>query len=318
MKSSAASFEQATRFHLMDRASRAETPDGESRELLVRLTEQAAIARQPQLAEILHRIALRREPGFLELLKNLGSSFATSEAGRLVCGHGRADAPANGAKWWHVSRGVAFVHGEIFAAADAFIEETRDVHEIRINSHGGDCRAALKIAEAMQGRTVRTVCTGRASSAAFSIFMMGETRIMQSGARLMTHAPRSYAYGTPEELRGEADTLALTVERLTAYYTDRTGWPAHTVRRWFNGQDHWFDASQAVAMGLAHEITEAPQEAEAAIITTTTPEAASTPQGNESLFLHWLEAFGDVRTMDRAALNRELVAWFAYHIKPAL
>ncbi|ABM36278.1 ClpP-like prohead protease/major capsid protein fusion protein [Polaromonas naphthalenivorans] len=135
---------------------------------------------------------------------------------------------------------------------------------VEINSEGGSVSEAVAIYNLLRtwkgGVTVEIV--GWALSAATVIAMAGQRIKAHATSLIMVHAPWTNASGNAGAMRENAallDQVALTMQAAYA----RTRQPAKTLAAWMDGQDHWFTAQEALALGLVDEIISADARAAA-------------------------------------------------------
>ena len=133
--------------------------------------------------------------------------------------------------------------------------------DVRINSNGGDVFSGIAIYEAL--RTCKADVTiyvdGVAASIAGIIAMCGKPLYMSPYARLMIHSVSGGGYGNATELR-ELAALMENLERdLARMIAGRCGMnPEDITARYFDGNDHWLTAQEAVDMKLADGIYSMP------------------------------------------------------------
>lgn len=178
-----------------------------------------------------------------------------------------------------------------------------------IDSPGGDGLAALALYDHFKTRNVTCEIIGQCASAATVVMMAANHIACQPATRIMLHEPSPFIRGTRHELRAEADRLDAMVNRLVQVYSDRTKQSIKTVRRWVTKKDKWFDASQAVAVGLVDEILE-PQPARLPRRTLATAgEVKPAMPESERMMRFFLAAFGKIEVSDRDRFLRDLEAW---------
>lgn len=128
----------------------------------------------------------------------------------------------------------------------------------RINSAGGSFDEGPAIYNALReysGR-VNTVVDGVAYSMASLILQAGKTRRMAANSVLMVHGAQFQAEGSAEEMRKAADMMDVHTEAMVSAFVGR-GIAEDTVRAWLtDGEDHYFTAENALAVGLIDEISE--------------------------------------------------------------
>ena len=136
----------------------------------------------------------------------------------------------------------------------AGIKGPLDVH---ISSGGGDVFDGLAIAEAIRSYAgpVTTVVDGVAASIASVIAQAGQKRVMAPGSMMMIHD----AWGFPDEpneagLLKMAATLGKISDNLADQYAQRAGGTAQQWRQAMQAET-WYTADEAVAAGLADEVS---------------------------------------------------------------
>jgi len=134
--------------------------------------------------------------------------------------------------------------------------------ELHVNSGGGDIFEAHAIHNVIKrhpGKVVAYV-DGIAASAASYILMACDEVWMEPNAQLMIHDGFGGGPGHPADLRETADILDLLSDSIAAMYAERAGGTAQEWRARMTATT-WYNASQAVAAGLAtgiHGATTAP------------------------------------------------------------
>lgn len=129
--------------------------------------------------------------------------------------------------------------------------------DVLINSPGGsvsDGVAIISQLKAFSGRW-RAVVQGYALSIASAIAAAADEVLVGEGSRLMVHLPHAIGTsGNAADLRRTADVLDGIENDLVKLYQKRTGKPEAVVREWLAAET-WFDASQAIAVGLADRMS---------------------------------------------------------------
>lgn len=131
--------------------------------------------------------------------------------------------------------------------------------DIHIHSNGGDVFSGIAIYNAL--RTVQANITiyidGLAASIAGIIALCGKPLYMNKFARIMLHRVSGGSYGTADELRQAADLAEALENDLTAMISQRCKMTAQEVReRFFDGQEHWINAAEALQLGLIDGIVD--------------------------------------------------------------
>lgn len=130
---------------------------------------------------------------------------------------------------------------------------------VRINSGGGgfDEGPAIYNALARYEGAITTEVSGVAYSMASMILQAGSPRRMAANSVVMIHGSQSEAGGSAEDLRKQAEVMDVHTSAMVSAYTAR-GLDEATVRGWLeDGEDHYFNADQALSAGIVDEITEA-------------------------------------------------------------
>lgn len=132
---------------------------------------------------------------------------------------------------------------------------------VEINSPGGEVFAGLGMFNMIRsfasqsGKSVTTRVTGIAASIASVIVLAGDKREMPKNAFAMIHAPWSFAAGTADELREQADVLDKIKSSLRSVYVDRMGASEADVDAML-AKDTWLTADECLEMGFATQLTE--------------------------------------------------------------
>lgn len=129
---------------------------------------------------------------------------------------------------------------------------------VRINSPGGNVFDAIAI-HSMLSRLpdVETVTDGLAASAASVIFAAGKARKMAKAAFVMIHNPWTYAQGSADDMRKEADILEGITNALVKLYKGSSSKSEDELREMMD-QETWMDGDAALAAGFATEVFDAP------------------------------------------------------------
>ena len=128
--------------------------------------------------------------------------------------------------------------------------------ELRIASPGGSIFAGQRIITALRerGGEIHTFNESLAASMASVIFALGTKRTASHGSRTMVHKPWASAIsGESADLRKEADLLDSLERDLVGVYASATGLPDDRVAQ-LMADETWFDADEALAIGLATHV----------------------------------------------------------------
>ena len=144
--------------------------------------------------------------------------------------------------------------GEDFAAALRRAERYGSP-VVHLHTLGGSVMDGLLMVNAVKSSTwpVTVVVEGVAASMG-AIFMLSAAKVkVASNALIMLHSSSSWGGGNAKELESQAELLKKTDAALRSSFTTRGIEPA-TVDSWFDGEDHWFTADEALAAGLVDEV----------------------------------------------------------------
>lgn len=128
-----------------------------------------------------------------------------------------------------------------------------------INSPGGEVSSGLALLDTMRAIScpVRTVCTGMAASMASLLFMVGAQRDMLPHSQIMIHDPliSGGLGGSALSIKAASENLMRTREITAEVIAQSTG---HSIEEVFEatGYDHYFEAREAIAWGLADRVIE--------------------------------------------------------------
>jgi len=130
--------------------------------------------------------------------------------------------------------------------------------DIYINSHGGSVDDGLAIYNAIRSfNDTTTYNMGIAASIASLIFVSGNKRVMQDGARLMIHAPWAFSMGNAEELRNMADVLDGIAITLAGVYAKAVNGSVDFFSSMLKDtKNYYFTGEEALALGLATNVNE--------------------------------------------------------------
>lgn len=129
--------------------------------------------------------------------------------------------------------------------------------DVRINSVGGEVFTGIAIFNAFrQSKADITIyIDGIAASTASFIAACGKPVKMSRYARLMVHSPSGGSYGNANEMQNTIEMLKSLEDTLCDIYANRCKKTKEEIRSmWFDGNDHWFTAQQALDLGLVDEI----------------------------------------------------------------
>lgn len=132
--------------------------------------------------------------------------------------------------------------------------------DVRINSIGGDIFTGIAIFNAFRqsAADITIYIDGIAASMGSVIAACGKPVKMSRYARLMVHSPSGGSYGNAREIEETVSMLRSLEDTLCDIYAARCKKTKEEIRsEWFDGKDHWFNAVQALELGLVDEIYDA-------------------------------------------------------------
>lgn len=132
--------------------------------------------------------------------------------------------------------------------------------DIRINSPGGDVYAGIAIFNAFLNSkaNIKIFIDGIAASMASVIALCGKPVYMSKYARLMLHSVSGGCYGTKEQLASTIKEIEAMETSLTEMYSRKTGMTSEAIKEvYFDGQDHWLTADEALQLGFIDGIYDA-------------------------------------------------------------
>lgn len=131
---------------------------------------------------------------------------------------------------------------------------------VRINSYGGSVADGLAIYNALRRHSasakVTTSVEGVAMSIATLIAMAGDTREMAANALYMVHAPWGVSAGNAKDMRDMANVLDKYAEAMTSAYARSALNDAEIKALLTDGEDHFYNASEAEAAGFITAIVQ--------------------------------------------------------------
>ena len=134
---------------------------------------------------------------------------------------------------------------------------TLDTINVRINSEGGSVFDGIAIYNTLLSNkaTITVDIDGLAASIASIIAMAGDTIRMANNALFMIHDPWTFAMGSADELREQADLLDKVRDQLVTTYVSRSSIDAEKVSA-LMADETWMSSQEALDHGLIDEITE--------------------------------------------------------------
>lgn len=162
----------------------------------------------------------------------------------------------------HQDEAEIFIYDEIgyygcsaqdFAAALSEIKA--NTINVRINSPGGSVFDGMAIYRALERHPAKIVVhvDGWAASIASVIMCAGDVIKIAENAYVMIHRPWSFAIGTAEDMRAEADVLDGLQDSILEIYVARTEGDAKAINKQIEAET-WFKGQEAVDAGFADEM----------------------------------------------------------------
>ncbi len=131
---------------------------------------------------------------------------------------------------------------------------------VRINSNGGDVYSGIAIYNALKGSNadIRIYVDGIAASMASVIALCGKPVEMSKYARLMLHSVSGGCYGNKREMQKCIEEIESLEDSLSDIYAGRLGMSKEEVKAaYFDDEDHWLTAEEALRLGFIDGIYDA-------------------------------------------------------------
>lgn len=200
-------------------------------------------------------------------------------------------------------RGVILLYGDIGGDVESgsIARELMEAEasyqgiDVRINSVGGEVYAGIAIFNALRNSTadIRIYVDGIAASMASVIALCGKPVEMSQYARLMLHSVSGGCYGNKNELRSMLAEIEGLEDTLCRMYAAKMGKSADEIKAsYFDGEDHWLTAAEALALGLIDGIYDAesvPEESTPEQIYTIFNNRLREPQNENDMNLEELK-----------------------------
>lgn len=136
---------------------------------------------------------------------------------------------------------------------------SRRIH-VRINSNGGEVYSGIAIFNALRHSQadIRIYVDGIAASMASVIALCGKPVEMSKYARLMLHSVSGGCYGNKQDLQRCMEEIESLEGSLSEIYAERLGMSQEEVKQtYFDGEDHWLTAQEALDLGFIDGIYDA-------------------------------------------------------------
>lgn len=128
---------------------------------------------------------------------------------------------------------------------------------LNINSPGGECDELLALVDMLESMPtpVITRAYGQVCSCGFVLFCIGDERYVGNNASLMYHELAYGIMGKDSEIRNFSDYSKRMQKRLDRIIKNKTGLTLKKLDEWKKtNQDKWFDAQEAVELGIATDL----------------------------------------------------------------
>lgn len=126
---------------------------------------------------------------------------------------------------------------------------------LHIHSYGGDLFAGFSLSDqlTMIKSPIYSVIEGICASAATLIAMSCNRRYILPSSFMLIHQLSSFKWGTHEQFKDEMQLQNKAMERLAAFYAQRSKVTEEGVRDMLT-RDYWMDAEASVERGFVDEI----------------------------------------------------------------
>ena len=131
---------------------------------------------------------------------------------------------------------------------------------VRINSNGGEVYCGIAIYNALKNSKadVHIYVDGIAASMASVIALCGKPVEMSKYARLMLHSVSGGCYGNKKDMQKCIEEIESLEDSLGDIYAARLGMTKEDVKvAYFDGEDHWLTADEALRLGFIDGIYDA-------------------------------------------------------------
>lgn len=132
--------------------------------------------------------------------------------------------------------------------------------DVRINSIGGDVYSGIALYNALKGSRadIHIYIDGVAASMAAVLALCGKPVTMSKYARLMLHSVSGGCYGNKTELRRCIDEIQALEDSLADMLASKLKTDKAQIKSsYFDDNDHWLTAGEALSLGLVDGIYDA-------------------------------------------------------------
>lgn len=175
-------------------------------------------------------------------------------------------------RWQHSANSISTMLEQLATSHDEI--------EIRMHCYGGEVFEGYAIFNAIKNceKKVTIIIDGIAASMATIIMLAADEIQIARNGFLMIHAPSGSSYGDAQKHINTAKLLRKLEATVLSEYSKRSGQKSKDFRKYLDGNDYWFTASEAKALGLVDVIIDPIEELET--IDKTTAESL----GSKNLF----------------------------------
>ena len=162
--------------------------------------------------------------------------------------------------------------------------------DVRINSVGGEVYTGIAIFNALRQSKadIHIYIDGIAASMASAIALCGKPVEMSRYSRLMVHSVRGGCWGTKEDMQDCIKELDALEGVLCSMYAAKLGQSEDEIRaKYFDGNDHWLSAQEALAQGFVDGIYDVEDDSSSKPLSTLSDK--STAEEIYSIFNNRLE-----------------------------
>lgn len=149
--------------------------------------------------------------------------------------------------------------GKTFSAYFAELDKKYKDIIIRMHCYGGEVFEGNLIYNTIANAkaNVTIIVDGVAASMGSIVALAGSTAPkIARNAYIMIHCPSGRTSGNAAAHLASAKLLRSMEKNFAKTYSQRTGQPETDVHKYFDGNDHWIDAEEALELGFASEIIE--------------------------------------------------------------
>ena len=148
--------------------------------------------------------------------------------------------------------------GKTFSAYFSELDKKYKDITIRMHCYGGEVFEGNLIYNTIANAKARVtiIVDGVAASMGSIVALSGVKLKIAENAFIMIHCPSGVTRGNAAAHLASAKLLQSMEKNFTKKYASKTGKSEEDVQKYFDGNDHWIDAEEAKALGLADEVIE--------------------------------------------------------------